>query len=190
MEHSLLKSAAWVIGVGSLLFAVAAFLPYSRIFIEQDPVKRMAIIIEMKKMWNAGQVLFGLGAIVTVIGLAIFLFGFKEITARGLSWVSVIILGTGAILWSWHVTERLISPEQFARGTNTPYLFAIYSVLTQAGLFLLGVILFKTAMANWVSWMFMTGSVLLFILMVILKDMPPFVYYILTLILSVVLFIG
>ena len=190
METSLLKTAGFVIGPGSLLFIVAAFLPYSKVFVEHDPEKRMIIITEMKRMWNIANIFFSLGAIITVIGLTLIMLGFKEIINTRSLYLNIFLLSVGAVLWSWVVAERIISPEKFANGTNTPYLFAIYSILTQVGLFLFGFFLLKTTFVNWVGWMFMLGSGTLFILMVIFKDMPPVVYYLLTLTLSVVLIIG
>lgn len=190
MQPSSLKTATFIIGIGSLLFLVAAFLPYSKVFVEHDPERRMAIITDMKRMWNIANIFFSLGAIITVIGLTLFLFGFKGIVNTRLSYLNIFLLSVGAVLWSWLVTERIISPEKFANGTNTPYLFAIYSIFMQVGLFLFGFLLLKTTLVNWVSWVFMLGSSTLFILMVIFKDMPPFVYYLLTLTLSVVMIFG
>jgi len=187
MQPSSLKTIAFIIGIGSLLFLVAAFLPYSKVFVEHDPEKRMAIITEMKRMWNIANIFFILGAIITVIGLTLFLFGFKEIVSTRLSYLNIILFIVGAALWSWVITERIISPEKFANGTNTPYLFVIYSILMQVGLFLFGFLLLKTNLVNWVSWMLMLGSSTIFILMIIFKDMPPFVYYLLTLTLAVVM---
>ena len=92
-------------------------------------------------------------------------------------------------MWSWHVTERILDPQGFAYGTNTPYLFLIYSILTEIGLFLIGFYLLKTHVRDWVAWMFIIGAALLFILMFIFKDMPPFVYYVLTLVMSVALLV-
>ena len=74
-------------------------------------------------------------------------------------------------------------------GENTPYLFIVYSVLTQAGLVLIGIFFLKSDIVNWIGWMFIIGAAIFFVLMVIFKDMPPFVYYVLTLIASIVLFI-
>jgi hypothetical protein len=119
----------------------------------------------------------------------LFLLGFIELKRTIIALSGLILMGTGALLWSWHITERFLDPEGFANGTNTPYLFLIYSVLTQAGLVLVGWFLLKTPLANWMGWMFILGSVLLFILMVIFKDMPPLSYYILTLVFSVVVFL-
>ena len=83
-----------------------------------------------------------------VIGLTLIMFGFKEITKTRLLYLNIFLLSVGAVLLSWVVAERIISPEKFANGTNTPYLFAIYSILTQVGLFLFGFLLLKTTLVN------------------------------------------
>jgi hypothetical protein len=50
METTLQKTTVLILRLGSLMFLVAAFLPYSRIFAEPDTGKKLAIIMEMKKM--------------------------------------------------------------------------------------------------------------------------------------------
>jgi hypothetical protein len=179
------RAGLYLTGLGSILFLVAAFLPYSRVFIEQSAEKKIEIIMNMRGMWNFGHVLFGFGSLITVAGLGLLVSGNREAGSLILSYLAVILLGTGALLWSWHVTERMLDPQGFADGTNTPYLFLIYSVLTQIGLFLIGFYLLKAHIKDWVAWMFIIGSAVLFILMIIFRDMPPFVYYVLTLVMSV-----
>jgi hypothetical protein len=185
-----MRTISLVICIGSVLFLVAALLPYSRVFAEPVAERKMEIITSMRGQWNVAQILFGLGSIVTVIGLGLMVMGFKETSLKSLAYTAIILMITGALLWSWSVTERIISPEGFVTGNNTPYLFLIYSILTQVGLFLIGFFMLKTAVANWLGWMFIIGSLLLFILMGIFRDMPPFVYYVLTLVLAISLLSG
>ncbi|MGW8315806.1 MAG: hypothetical protein ACWGNV_09425 [Bacteroidales bacterium] len=182
------RTSSVLIGLGSVMFLVAAFLPVSRVYVEPDPEKKLEIILDLKGMWNLSSGLFGAGSLVMVIGWALFVFSFNELSKVIIPLASIILLGTGALLWTWHVTERILHPEGFAKGTNTPYLFWVYSMLTQIGLFLAGWFLLRMPLANWPGWMLIAGSVLLFILMVVFKDMPPFVYYLLTLVLAITLF--
>jgi hypothetical protein len=184
------KTTALLLAFGSLLFLVAAFLPYSRVFVEPDPEKKLAIIMEMKKMWAIGQVFFGLGAMVTVIALGFQSYGFRDIAFARWSHLGILLMFIGTLLWCWHLWERIVQPEAFAKGLHTPYLFLLYSMLTQAGLVLVGILLLKSPVVNWVGWMFIIGAGVFFLLMLIFKDMPPFVYYVLTMIASVVLFTG
>ena len=139
-------------------------------------------------MWIFGHILFGLGSIITVVAFGIQSYGLKEIANSMWSHLGVILMSLGAVLWCWIVIERIINPEDFAYGRNTPFLFPAYSLLTQLGLVFIGIMLLKSSMANWIAWMFIIGSVILFLLMVIFKDMPPFVYYVLTIVAAVALY--
>ena len=45
-------------------------------------------------------------------------------------------------------TDMRINPEAFVNGLLTPYLFVIYSILTQAGMALIGILLLRSCIAN------------------------------------------
>jgi hypothetical protein len=189
MESSIQKSLSLLLAFGSLLFIIAAFLPVSRVFAEPDPDKKLSIIMDMRTMWTTGEVLFGLGSLVTVIALGLQSWGLRTINGAGWSHLGVVLMFTGMTLWCWHVWERTVDPEAFVSGTNTPYLFWLYSILTQIGLILVGITILRSDLANWVGWMFIIGSAILMILMVIFKDMPPFIYYVLTLIAAIAFYL-
>ena len=188
MEATLQRTTAIVLGMGSLMFLVAAFLPYSRVFAEPDAGKKLAIIMEMKGMWTIGQVLFGLGAVVTVVGLGLLSYGFRDVAMVRWAYLGVGMMFVGSLLWCWHLRERTIDPEAFANGLYARHLFTLYSIFTQFGLVLVGILLLKSCLPNWTGWMFIIGSGLFFLLMVIFRDMPPLVYYVLTMIAAAVLY--
>jgi hypothetical protein len=190
MESSLQKPTSLLLALGSLLFIIAAFLPVSRVFAEPDPDKKLSIIMDLRTMWTTGQVLFGLGSLVTVVALGWQSWGLRTVNGAGWSHLGVILLFIGMTLWCWHVWERAFDPKAFVSGTNTPYLFWLYSILTQIGLVLLGITVLRSDQANWVGWMFIIGAATFLILMIIFKDMPPFVYYVLTLVAAVVFYLG
>jgi hypothetical protein len=190
MELLHAKTTGLILLLGSVLFMIAAFLPYSRIFAESDPTIRLEILDQQRKMWSFGQVLFALGSVITVFGLAYLYFRYRESIPGLWAWISILALLAGSILWSWHCVERLISPEGFVNGTLTPGLFLVYSLFTQAGLILFGILLLGTDLASWTGWMLILGMALLSVLMIIFKDMPPFVYYVFTLILAIKLLTG
>jgi hypothetical protein len=189
MEFTNQRTIALIIALGSLCFLIAAFLPVSKVYMEQSAEKKLEIMQNMKMQWDTGQVLFGLGSVITVIGLGILVLARREVSLVGLAYTGIGIMLIGSALWSWHVVERIVSPEGFASGNNTPYLFVIYSILTQFGLILLGIFLLNTEIKKWVGVMFIAGGAVLFLLMVVFKDMPPFAYYILTMIAAVVIYL-
>ena len=171
--------------VGSILFLIAAFLPYSRVFAEPDPVARLEILHQKRSMWNIGQLLFALGSVITVLGLAIFYFNYRGSVPGNWVLIILLILMIGALLWSWHCIERMISPEGFVNGTLTPRLFLLYSIFTQVGIIFFGVYLLGTNLSGWLGWMLIGGTAMISVLMIVFKDMPPFVYYVFTLVLAI-----
>lgn len=190
MELFSQKNTAIWLGIGSLLFLIAAFNPSSRVFGEAMSDTRIEIINSLRTLWNISQVLFGLGALITVLALGMMVYELKYISGSQWAQLAVILMLVGSLLWCWHLGERIIYPEGFAHGSNTPYLFMIYSLLSQAGLILIGFFMLKTGIANWVGWMIVISAGIFFILMVIFQDMPPFVYYVISGIASVSLYQG
>ncbi len=179
------KFIGWVIAIGSLLFLIAAFGPYARVFGNDPPEKKLEIITRLKIYWDIGHIFFGGGAVITVAGLSVLAFGMKNVEGGLGAQIGSILMIVGGFLWFWSCLERISSPEGFIYGNNTPYLFAIYSVLTQVGMVMVGWMLLNADMADWIGWMFTIGGIALFVLMVIFKDMPPFVYYIITSVLAI-----
>lgn len=90
-------------------------------------------------------------------------------------------MAVGALLWSWHVYERAIDPTAFAAGELAIWPFVVYSLLTMAGLALIGVAFLQTELAAWVGWLSIGAAALFLILGVIFRDMVPLVFYLVTL---------
>ena len=174
-----------VLMTGSVLFLLAAFMPYSRVFMENEPASRLDIINQRLTQWNIGQVLFALGSLVAALGLGFLLLRYRGSAAGNWARVGTFLLLAGAALWTWHCMERLISPEGFVNGTLTPYLFTVYSIFTQAGLICFGIFLLGTDLSGWTGWMLIAGTGIICVLYIIFKDMPPFVYYVFTLVLAI-----
>lgn len=175
--------------VGSSLFLVGAFSPISMaVFTESDAAKRLETIQEGRNAWSISQVFFALGAIVTGIGVGLAAYHYRGTPGSWLAYLGFAAIAVGAALWSWHVYLRTVDPKAFTEGSLPAWLFGVYTVLTQAGLAAFGMALLHTGTPSWVGWMLIGGSTLLFIAYLIFRDMPPFVYYILTLITGVMLY--
>ena len=72
------KSLALLIGIGSLLFLIAAFLPISKVYTESEPAMKLEYIHQMHKMWNMQQILFIMGSILAATGLYLQVIGMKN----------------------------------------------------------------------------------------------------------------
>lgn len=184
----LYKVSGLVLFIGSVLFAAAAFSPVSQVFGARDIEKKVEILTGAPTQWVISQILFGLGAVVTALGIGFLAAALTNATASRLLWLAMSLLLVGAAFWSWHVGLRALDPIAFAQGEFPHWNFAVYSVLTQIGFVLVGIAILKTDLASWSGWMLIIGMSAFFVLMVIFRDMPPFVYYLLTAIVGVVVY--
>ena len=180
-----LRNSAILILFGSILFIIAAVLPYTRVFIETDTHKKLAIIQELRLQWNVSHIVFILASLLTSAGLSLLVGIYARALQTPWAWFIAVSIILGALLWIWDCVERLLSPESFVFGTGTPYLFLIFSILTMIGLFLLGILILKAGLSAWVGWMLMGAMTLVAVLFIIFKDVPPIVYFIFTLILGI-----
>jgi hypothetical protein len=72
MAISWQKMSALVIILGSVLFLIAAFSPISfRVFPEPSAARKLEVMTASPTAWFVAQILFALGAMVTMIGIAL-----------------------------------------------------------------------------------------------------------------------
>jgi hypothetical protein len=177
--------SGWVICFGSVIFLSAAFAPMSRVFAIRDPEKKLDIISSSPGFWRLFQVLFGAGAIITALGVGLFVYAFSW-QPDAWRFLPAGLLLAGAIPWCAHVYLRAVDPQAFVAGALPAWHFKIYTLLTLAAFFLLGFDLLRlTGGGQWQGFFLVGASMLLFILYQQFKDMPPFVYYILGLVLGI-----
>ena len=177
---------AAVMILGSALFLIAAFMPLSmRVYSMADASKRLDTIIASLTQWRISQVLFGLGSLVGALGVGIFAFAVRgQLFALSL-FLAAPGLAVGAVLWSIHVYRRAIDPQAFAFGTLPGWPFAVYTILTLIGILLIGVAALSMWLPSWVGWLTIGAPVILFVVYLVGKDMPPFVHYLLLLIVGI-----
>ncbi len=186
---SALQLAGVIIGVGSIFFLNAAFLPLSRVYAEPDPAEKLKMIKESERGWPTSQFLFGLGAIVTAVGVGLW----SAEMGDWLAYCCFLAFLLGACFWCWHLYLRTRDPEAFTAGTLPAWHFRAYTFLTQLGLVLLGlflIMLLGSRVPGWVGWLNLVGSGLLFAAYLLFKDMPPFVYYLLTLVTGIMFYLA
>jgi hypothetical protein len=80
-----------------------------------------------------------------------------------------------------------VDPDAFAEGSWPRWPLLAYFMLTEAGLAILGYALLRGDLALWIGWMLISSMVLLFLLTLIFRDMPPLMFYTVTLILGIAL---
>jgi hypothetical protein len=110
-----------VIIVGSALFLCAAFTPISfRVFPEKSATRKLEVIRASPTAWSVTQILFGLGALVTAIGIGLLAYALRRQPSAWLIWVSVAVLVLAAVLWLWHLYRRTAGSCCLRRGQMAP----------------------------------------------------------------------
>ena len=182
------RTDAIVVIVGSILFMAAAFSPISRVFAEPDVGRKLAILTGAPTQWNVAQILFALGALVAAVGVG--MMAYRSAGEGPTLWLAIAagMMAVGALLWVGHVYQRAVDPAAFATGQLAIWPFAVYSLLTMAGLALVGVALLQTGLAAWVGWLCIGSAAFFLVLGLIFGDMPPFVYYVVFLTVGIVAF--
>ena len=180
--------SAIVIILGSMFFLIAAFLPIPRVFAEPSAAQKLNFIMAAPTAWLVAQIFFALGAMVTVIGIALVAYQFRDQSFALLMQVSVAVLLLGALLWIWYLYGRTVDPLAFADGSLSVWPLVLYLVLTEAGLAVFGVALLRSALPQWIGWLVIGSMALFFVLTLIFRDMVPLVYYLITLLIGVMLY--
>jgi hypothetical protein len=189
MEIGSERVSGILIIVGSALFLCAAFSPISsRVFAPgRSATRKLEVIRGSPTAWLVTQILFGLGALVTVLGVGVLAYGLGRQPPVWLIWTSVALLSVAVVLWLWHLYGRTVDPVAFAEGRWPRWPFLAYCMLTELGLAILGYTLLRGYQPTWIGWMLIVSMVLLFVLTLIFRDMPPLMFYLATLILGMAL---
>jgi len=119
MEVGSERASGILIIVGSALFLCAAFSPISsRAFTPgRSATRKLEAIRGSPTAWLVAQILFGLGALVTVIGIDLLAYGLGRQPPVWLLWTSVALLILAVVLWLWHLYGRTVDPDAFAGGS-------------------------------------------------------------------------
>ena len=183
-----IKFDAMIIGIGSILFLISAFLPISRVYALPTPDKKLALINQSRKAWQVSQILFFIGALLVAIGVVVFAFSIKEKSSTIALYFAAGLLIIGLVGWSWHLYLRNLDPVAFVKGALPTWHFRLYTVFTLAAFLLIGIAISSLGFPFWGSWVIMIGAILFFVLFIIFKDLPPFTLYLLGFFLFFLLF--
>jgi hypothetical protein len=155
------------------------------IWTEPDRAVKVQMLEEGLPRWRVGQPLFGIGALLAALGVG---FLAADSASPEQSWfvVSGALLFVGAVAWSWSVLLRGVHPREFALGELPGWPFALYIWLTIAGLAPLGVGLVLSDQPDWTGWLTLGLDALFLATYLRYRDIPPFVFYLLLLVIGVV----
>lgn len=181
-----MTGAGWLLIIGALLFNIAAFHPFIMRYIPtRNPDMRTAMIERSPWVWRGLCALFAAGAVVTVVGLLLLTL---DLGVWWL-WIGLAAAVAGAYFWVRVNLYRVFaSPRAVGRSTNSTHgWFPAYTLLTQAAWVVFGAALLTTTLPAWLGWGLIGVSAGSFVMYVVTRDFPPFVYYLLMLVVGGVL---
>ena len=174
MEVSPVLVSGIVIIVGSALFLSAAFTPISfRVFHGEVRHSNADGYSSRAYRLDGYADPVRAGRVTTAIGIGLLAYALRRQPSAWLIWVSVAVLVSAAVLWLWHLYRRTVDPVAFAEGRWPRWPLLAYFMLTEIGLAILGYALLSTDLPSWIGWMLIGSMVLLFVLTLIYRDMPP-----------------
>ena len=178
-------SGALIVG-GSIAFIVAAFMPITFAFIVQ---RNIEAVRSRPIEWAASQVLFGLGGAVTAAGLALLTLELRR-GEQGdvLGYFACAAITVGAICWGAIVYARYTLPlERVLAEPTLGKWFVMYTLLTQAALLAYGLVLVRAGYPRWLGFGTSGLATASLVGYFVFKDVPPFIHYVITLIIGLAL---
>ena len=183
---------------GSAMFLAGAFMPVSRVYVEGDPQRKLAILLAAPGQWRTQQMLLAAGTAALPVGVVLLARTWEAGSGRGsqeplagqrlaqgaaLAWVA------GAGLFLGHLKERFRDPEAFALGKMPGGPFEGYMGLSLAGMAALGGGLLARARAHansgalptdprWPGWLNVGGAGVFAAVLVATGDLPPLLVYV------------
>lgn len=152
---------------------------------ERDPEKRLRMLEQHARSWRFAQPFYALGPIITAAGVAALAAGAHSALTQGTFAVAATALCAGSLAWAWSAYRRAIRIADFAAGRLPGWPFATYVFLTIAGLALFGIGMLAAAFAVWLTVVALVADVLFLGFYLRTRDIPPFVFYLLFLLVGI-----
>ncbi len=172
----------------------------------QPPRVWLRLVGKHPSLWFWATLSFIAGPIVTLMGFGLLSALLHGAGDPGYAQLGLLALAFGAVLWVINLAARLsidpwaaklqaetgAIPESYtAISLWTSVLFAIYTVLTFAALALYGgAILATPALPHWVGWASILYGLAGLVYFAVMRDAPPFLQYLMPILLGVLLLLA
>lgn len=171
---------------GSLIFLIGASIGVPAVFSTADRGAKRRLLENHMARWQLAQPLYALGPIVAAVGVGLIATGLEGAVSVTLCLAAAVLLLAGACTWSYSCYLRGVRPIDFALGKLPGWPFTTYVLLTLGGLALLGVSLLTSDHPGWIGWFVLGADVAFLALYVALRDIPPFLFYLLLILVGAV----
>jgi len=155
------------------------------VFTERDHAARQRMLERRLGSWRLAQPLYGLGSIIAAAGVSSLAVA-PDQRSRATFAAAGLALTSGALPWLWSLYLRGTRVRAFAFGTLPGWPFRAYVLLTIGGLALLGIGLRTDGFSAWLGWLTLGADLVFLAGYLRFKDIPPFVFYLLLLLVGLV----
>jgi hypothetical protein len=171
----------------------------------QPPREWLRLVFAHPRLWRWATILFIIGVVVTVFGLAMLTSLLQDAGDSAFSLLSLVAFAFGAVLWviclafrlsidPWAAQETAktdVLPEFYVPLTRwTGVLFVLYTVLAFSGLAAYGgAVLTTPVLPHWVGWTAIVYALAGLALLGVTKDAPPLLHHVLPLVMGVLLLV-
>jgi hypothetical protein len=178
------RLAAVLTIVGSGVFLLGAAIGVPAVFMQRDPDARLRLLNDSLTSWRIAQPLYALGPLLVAAGIGVLATGTATHTTVT---IASLALTAGALAWAWSVYQRAIRVTEFAHGTLPRWPFVAYILLTIAGLALLAAGLIANHTTPAIAWVTIAADLIFLVAYLRFSDLPPFVFYLLFLVVAAAL---
>jgi hypothetical protein len=188
MDVTRLPAILLILGTALTYIGFSVFPP--RIFTLKVIQEKMDLLAARPQLWTASQSSVILGALASTAG-ALYLSPIFNDTLGALP-VTIAAVGfaLGHVFWIWHLGLRIAAPQKFAKNELPGWLGMAYAVLVLLALAAFGAAFWLQGTNPLLGAGIFLGAVLVLGLYLKVKDMPPFIYYAMTLAIGVTLLFG
>lgn len=184
------RTAGELLVAGSLIFGFGASIGVPRVFTETDRQTRLRMLEERAAVWRFAQPLYAGGPVLAAVGVGVLARSAPSGPGQDLFVAAAVALVIGSCLWAYSCMLRGLHIADFALGRLPGWPFAGYALLTISGLALLGSGLLNAGYPDWLGWLVLGSDVLFLGFYLRTSDLPPFVFYLLLLLVGVVVLGG
>ena len=155
-------------------FMTAAFLPVSSVYTKKNSTERVDVLRRHPFQWRAQQVGFAAAISSMPVGLALLARALRPGRGRSAALAATGAFALAAPVWNIDLTKRVRSPESFALGEIDQRPFYGYTVLTLAGLALVGEATRRARLPRWFAILDLGAAGALSLVLLVTRDLPPF----------------
>jgi hypothetical protein len=189
MEYQ--KLAGITMFVGFVLVMIASLIAPNEVYSAPDSQTRLEIIAQNRSRWQATNLIWVVGSLVTAVGLLFLTLGLQRQQSPWIPYIATSVFAIGSIAWAIYLYQRIGDPADNLYTTPPPSLSMVFAWATIAGLALFGVAFIQGIYPNWLGYTLLVAMGLLVVGLVffferIYDSFPPQFFYLLTLIMGIV----